>query len=130
MPSLIHCNIFLERIMTCNLEERGGKFRWQINDLDALAEEEQDIEVQADSLDKICTMYKMEISADQPELMTNSANGIQRVISVKGQMLGIVTSFICLGAIVSDDGLKQKFFKDFKAKIAKIKLPPNTCMCF
>ena len=38
--------------------------------------------------------------------MTNSANGIQREIKVKGQVLGTVTSFKYLGAVVSDDGSK------------------------
>ena len=40
--------------------------------------------------------------------MTNSANGIQREIKVKGQILGTVTSFKYLGAGVSDDGSKAK----------------------
>ena len=38
-----------------------------------------------------CTRYKMEISAEKTKLMTNSANGIQREIKVKGQKLGTVT---------------------------------------
>ena len=38
--------------------------------------------------------------------MTNSANDIQREIKVKGQRLGIVTSFKYLGVVVSDDGSK------------------------
>ena len=46
----------------------------------------------------------MEISAEKTKLMTNSANGIQREIKVKGQKLGTVTSFKYLGAVVSDDG--------------------------
>ena len=33
----------------------------------------------------------MEISAEKTKLMTNSANGIQREIKVKGQKMGIVT---------------------------------------
>ena len=53
----------------------------------------------------------MEISAEKTKLMTNSANGIQREIKVKGQKLGTVTSFKYLGAVVSDDGSKpnQRF---------------------
>ena len=39
-------------------------------------------------------------------MMTNSASGIQRVIKVKGQKLGTVTSFKYLGKAVSDDGSK------------------------
>ena len=46
----------------------------------------------------------MEISAEKTKLMTNSSNGIQREIKVKGQKLGTVTSFKYLGAVVSDAG--------------------------
>ena len=50
----------------------------------------------------------MEISDEKTKLMTNSTNGIQREIKVKGQKLGIVTSFRYLGAVVSDDGSKPE----------------------
>ena len=46
------------------------------DDIDALAEEEQELEALVESLDKTCTRYKMEISAKKTKLMTNSANGI------------------------------------------------------
>ena len=92
-------NIFLERIMFDALEELDGKvsiggrnLRFAA-DIDALAEEEQELEVLVESLDKTCTRYKMEISAEKTKLMTSSANGIQREIKVKGQKLGTVTSF-------------------------------------
>ena len=42
------------------------------DDIDALAEEEQELEALTESLDK----SKMEISAEKTKLMTNSANGI------------------------------------------------------
>ena len=48
----------------------------------------------------------MEISAEKTKLMTDSADGIQREIKVKGQKRGTVTSFTYLGAIVSDEGSK------------------------
>ena len=63
------------------------------DDIDALAEEEQELEALVESLDKTCTRYTMEISAEKTKLMTNSANGIQREIKVKGQTLGTVASF-------------------------------------
>ena len=100
--SPILLNIFLERIMPDALEEHEGKVsiggRNMTNlrfadDTDALAEEEQELDALVESLDKTCTRYKMEISAEQTNLMTNSANGIQRDIMVTGQKLGIVTSF-------------------------------------
>ena len=73
-----------------------------------LAEEEQELEALVESLDKTCTRYKMEISAEKTKRMTNSANGIEREIKVKGQKLGTVTSFKYLGADVSDDGSKPE----------------------
>ena len=50
----------------------------------------------------------MEISAEKTKLTTNSANGIQREIKAKGQVLGTVTSFKYLGAVFSDDGFKPE----------------------
>ena len=78
------------------------------DDINALAEEEQELEALVESLDKTCTSYKMEISVEKPKLMTNSTNGIQRKIKVKGQKLGTVTGFKYLGAVVSDDGSKPE----------------------
>ena len=108
VPTLI--NIFLERIMSDALEEHDGKvsiggrnitnLRFA-DDIDSLAEEEQELEaLVVESLDKTCTRYKMEISAEKTKLMTNSANSIQREIKVKGQKLGTVKSFKYLGAVV------------------------------
>ena len=67
-------NIFLERIMYDALEEHDGKvsiggrnitnLRFA-DDIDALAEEEQELEALVESLDKTCTRYKMEISAEK-----------------------------------------------------------------
>ena len=70
-------------------------------------DEEQKLEALVDSLDKTCTRYKMEISAEKTKLMMNGAYDIRREIKVKGQ-LGTVTSFKCLGAVVSDDGSKPE----------------------
>ena len=65
----------------------------------ALAEEEQELEDLVESLDKNCTRYKMDIGAERVNLMTNSVNGIQREINIKGQKPGTVTSFRYLGAV-------------------------------
>ena len=95
------------------------------DDIDALAEEEQELEALVESLDKTCTRYKMEISAEKTKLMTNSANGIQREIKVKGQKLGTVTSFKYLGAVVSDDGSKPEVLSRIaQATAALTKLKP------
>ena len=83
-------NIFLERIMSDALEEHdrkvsigGRNITIFADDIDALAEKEQELEALVESLDKTCTRYKMELSAEKTELMTNSANGIQKEIKVK-----------------------------------------------
>ena len=65
-------NICLERIMSQAVEENDGKvsiggrnitnLRFAY-DIDALAEEEHDLEALVESLDKSCIKYKMEISA-------------------------------------------------------------------
>ena len=77
-------NIFLEQIMSDALEEHDGKvsiggrnmnnLRFA-DDIDALAEEEQELEALVKSLDKTCTRYKMEISAEKTKLMSNMTNG-------------------------------------------------------
>ena len=83
--------------MSDTLEEHDGKFSIGgrnitslqfADDTDALAEEEQELEALVVSLYKTCTRYKMEISAEKTKLMANSANGIQREITIKGQKLG------------------------------------------
>ena len=65
------------------------------DDINALAGEEQALEALVESLDRICSRYKMEISAEKTKLATNIASGIKRKNKVKGQKLGIVTSFKC-----------------------------------
>ena len=127
-------NIFLERIMSDALEEHDGKVNIGgrnitnlrfADDIDALAEEEQELEALVESFDKTYTRYKMEISAEKTKLMTNSANGIQRKIKVKGQKLGTVTSFKYLGAVVSDDGSKPEVLSRIaQATAALTKLNP------
>ena len=75
-------------------------------------------------------MYRLYIlyvsrSAEKTKLMTNSANGIQREIKVKGQKLGTVTSFKYLGAVVSDDGSKPEVLSRIEqATAALTKLKP------
>ena len=74
-----------------------------------LTEEEQEVEVLVESLYKPCTSYQIEISAVGAKLMTNSANGIQRV---KGQKLGTITNFKYLRAVLlmmaqTSDSLKD-----------------------
>ena len=135
MPSLTHpLHIFLQRIMTDALEGHDGKasiggrnvnnLRFA-DDMDTIAEEEHELEVLVETLDKICTRNKMEISAEKTNLMTNSANDIQRESKVKRQRLSTVTSFKYLGAVVSDGGSKPKIpSRIAQATAALTKLEP------
>ena len=69
----------------------------------------------------------MEISLEKTKLMTNSVNGIQTEINVKGQKLGTVTSFkyMYLGTVVSEDGPKPEVLSSIaQATAALTKLKP------
>ena len=79
-----------EKISICDRTIINLRFADGIN---ALTGEEQVLEALVESLDRICSRYKMEIGAEKTKLTTNIASGIQRKIKVKGQKLGIVTSF-------------------------------------
>ena len=95
------------------------------DDIDALAEEEQGLEALVESLDKTCTGYKIEISAEKTKLMTNSANGNPREIKIKRLKLGTITSFKYLGTVVSDDGSKTEILSRIEqATAALTKLKP------
>ena len=135
MSSVTHpLQHFLERIMSDVLEEHdrkvsiGGRNITNLrfaDDVDALAELEQELEALVESLDKTCTRYKMEISAEKTKLMTNSANCIQKEIKVKGRNMGTITSFRYLGAVVSDDGSKPEVLSRIAQAIAALtKLNP------
>ena len=79
------------------------------DDIDALAEEEQERETQVESLNKTCTRYKMKTSADMTKLMTNSANGIQREITVKREKHGTETSFNYLEQLFQMKAQNRRF---------------------
>ena len=79
------------------------------NDIDALAEEEQELEALVESLDKTCTRYKMEISAEKTRLMTNCANGILRDIKVKGQNMGTIQASSTSAQLFQMMALNQRF---------------------
>ena len=121
-------------VMSDALEEHDGKVSIYgrnitnlrfADDIDTLAEEEQELEALVESLDKTCTRYKMKISTEQTKLMTKSANGIQREQKVKRQKLGTVTSFKYLEAVVSDDGSKPEVLSRIaQATAALTKLKP------
>ena len=90
-------NIFLKRIMSDALEEHDGKVSIGgtiitslslTDNINALAEEERELEAIVETLDKTCARYKMEIIVENTKLMTNSAKDIQREIKIKTQKLG------------------------------------------
>ena len=125
-------SIFLERIMSDALEEHDGKVSTGCRNItnlrfakgiDALTEEEQELEALVENLDKTCTRYKMEIIAEETKPMTNNADGIQREIKVKGQKLDTLTSYKYLWAVVSDDGSKPEVLSRI-ASAALTKLKP------
>ena len=69
--------------MSDALEEHDGKVsissRNSINlqfadDIDNVAEEEQEQETVVESLNKTCTRYKTEVSAEEIKLMTNNSS--------------------------------------------------------
>ena len=67
----------------------------------------------------------MEISAEETKLATNSVNGIQKEIKVKGQILGTVTKLTYLGAVASDNGSKPEILSTIaQATAALTKLKP------
>ena len=107
---------------------RGGRniTNRQFGDyIDALAEGVQEVEALVESLDKICTRYKMKINAEETKLIRNRATDIQRKIKVKEQKLGTMTSFKYLGAVVSDDGSKPEVLSRIaQATAALTKLKP------
>ena len=106
--------------MSDALEEHAGKESIGGRTIINLNEQEL-VEI----IDKTCTRYKMEISAEKVKLMANSANGIQKEIKVKGQKLITVTSFKYLGAIVSDEGSKPEVLSRIaQATEALTKLKP------
>ena len=57
------------------------------NDIDGLAEEEEELANLVERLDKASTAYGMEINAEKTKLMTNNTSGINTEFKVNGQKL-------------------------------------------
>ena len=95
-------NIFLERIMTDALEDHvgtvsiGGRTITNLrfaDDIDGLAGDEQELADLVSRLDNTSASYGMEISAEKTKFMTNNTNGINKKITVNGQILETVSKF-------------------------------------
>ena len=54
------------------------------DDIDGLAEEEEELAKSVECLDKASTVYSMEISAEKTKLMTNNTSGINTEIKMNG----------------------------------------------
>ena len=79
-----------------------------VDDIDGLAEGEEELAKLVEHLDKAPTAYSMEISAKKTKLMTNNTSGINTEIKVNGQKLETVTSFKYLGSVITDEGSKPE----------------------
>ncbi|WP_419629653.1 reverse transcriptase domain-containing protein, partial [Thiolapillus sp.] len=78
------------------------------DDIDGLAEEEEELANLVEHRDKASTAYGMEISAEKTKLMTNNTSGINTEIKANGQKLETVTSFKYLGSVITDEGSKPE----------------------
>ena len=84
-------NIFPERIMTDALDDYkgavsiGGRTITNLcfaDDIDGFVREEEELANLVECLDKACTAYGMESSAENTKLMTNNTSGINTEIKV------------------------------------------------
>ena len=78
------------------------------DDIDGSAGEEEEVANLVDRLYKASTDYGMEISAEMSKLMTYNTRGINTEIKVNRQKLETVTSFKCLGSVITDEGSKPE----------------------
>ena len=110
-------NIFIERIIREALDDHegsvsiGGRLITNFRFADAIvvnAEEEEETGVLVDRLDRTTTRYKMEIGPDKTKVMTNSPNGFQRQIKIKGQRLEEAENSKYLRAITPKEGSKAE----------------------
>ena len=78
------------------------------DDIDGLAEEEEELANLVERLNRDSTAYGMEIRAEETKLMTNNTSGINTEIKVNGQKLETVTSLKYLGSVITENGSKPK----------------------
>ena len=88
--------------------------------IDGLAGEEEELAKVVERLDKASTTCSMEISAEKTNLMTNNTSGINTQIKVNGQKLETVTSFKCLGSVITDEGSKPEILSRIAQKTAAL----------
>ena len=96
------------------------------DDMDALSEEEQELEVLVEVSTKTAQGIRWRsVLRRQTKLMTNSANGIRKEISVKGQKLGTVTSFKYLKQLSQTMVQIRRFSKDCTSHWSSYKAKAN-----
>ena len=79
------------------------------NDIDGLADSEEELMHLVQCLDKTSRAYRMEINADKTKRMANTYGRTSPEIMASGHSLQIVKEFKYMGSIVSDEGSKPKF---------------------
>ena len=95
------------------------------DDTDGLAGEEEELANLVERLDKACTAYSKEISAEKTKLMTNNSSGINTETKVNGQKLETVTSFKYLGSVITDEDSKPEILSRIaQATAALTRLKP------
>ena len=72
------------------------------DDIEGLAEEDEELAKLVERLDKASSAYGTEISAEKTKLMTKNTRGINTEIEVNGQKLETVKSFKYLGSVITD----------------------------
>ena len=78
------------------------------DDIDGLAGEEEELAKLVERLDKASTAYGMEISAEKTKLKTSNTSSINTENKVNGEKLEAVTSFKCLGSVITDEGSRPE----------------------
>ena len=95
------------------------------DDIDGLVGEADELANLVERLDKACTAYSIEISAEKTKLMTINTSGINTEIKVNGQKLETVTSFKYLGSVITDEGSKPEILSRIaQATAALTRLKP------
>ena len=78
-----HCQHYKQKITNLRFAD----------DIDGLAEEEEELAKLVERLEKASSAYGVEISAEKTNQMANNTSGINTEIKVNGQKLETVTSF-------------------------------------
>ena len=122
-------DIFTERIMTNALKDHegtvsiGGRTITNpcfANDIDGLAEDEEELAKLVECLDKASTAYGMEIIVEKTKLMTYNTSGINK-FKVSGRKFEIVRSLKYLGSTAPDEDSKPGILSRFAQTTAALK---------